>query len=59
YGAMWAAKFRTLGLTAATVLWVNHAPGLRALGATRAEFYREVRSDLSRFIRQLRCESTR
>jgi hypothetical protein len=57
YGKLWAIRFRTLGLAAATMLWVNHAPGLRALGASRAEFYREVWLELSRFLRRLRDES--
>jgi hypothetical protein len=57
HGRWWAARFRTLGLAAATMLWVNHAPALKALGATRAEFYRGVRNELSLFIRRLRRES--
>lgn len=54
YGKLWAAQFRLLGLGAATMLWINHAPALKALGATRREFYREVWHELTRFIRQLR-----
>jgi hypothetical protein len=54
YGRRWAATFRTLGLAAATMLWINHAPGFRAVGARRAEFYREVWNELSRFVRRLR-----
>jgi hypothetical protein len=46
-----------LGLGAATMLWVNHAPALEALGATRDEFYREVRRELSRFVLRLARES--
>jgi hypothetical protein len=57
YGPLWETRFRVLGLTAATVLWVNHAPGLRALGAGGKEFYREVWHELSRFVRRLRRES--
>src|SRR5439155_4684904 len=30
YGRWWEVRFRLLGLAAATMLWVNHAPGLRA-----------------------------
>jgi hypothetical protein len=59
YGALWAACFRALGFVAASVLWVSHARGLRALGATRSEFYREVGVGLSRFVRQLRREARR
>jgi hypothetical protein len=57
YGRIWEARFRLLGLAAGTMLWVNHAAALRALGAKRAEYYREVWAELSRFIRQLRRES--
>jgi hypothetical protein len=54
YGKCWEMRFRVLGFAAATMLWINHAPGLRALGATGREFYREVWQELSRFIRNLR-----
>ena len=57
YGPWWEIRFRVLGLAAASMLWVNHAPGLRALGASGTEFYREVWLELSRFIRRLRSES--
>jgi hypothetical protein len=57
YGLLWEVRFRILGLAAASMLWVNHAPGLRALGATGIEFYRDVWVELSRFIRRLRSES--
>ena len=49
--------FQLLGLANATVLWSSHGRALRALGATRAEFYREVRRELGRFTRQLRKEA--
>jgi hypothetical protein len=57
WSSVWAARFRLLGLMAATVLWVNHAPGLRAVGATGREFYREVWRELDRFIGRLRREA--
>ncbi len=57
YGVLWAVRFRGLGLAAATMLWVNHGPALRTLGATDLEFYKEVWRELSRFIRLLRRES--
>jgi hypothetical protein len=56
-GSAWAFTFRTLGLAAATMLWVNHAPGLRAVGGSRREFYREAGRELSVFIRRLRRDS--
>jgi hypothetical protein len=54
YGKLWEARFRLLGLAAASMLWINHAPGLRALGASGTEFYGEVWRELSRFVRHLR-----
>lgn len=54
YGKLWELRFRLLGLGAATMLWVNHAPALCALGATGREFYREVWLELSRFVSRLR-----
>jgi hypothetical protein len=57
YGPAWELVFRALGLAAASVLWVSHAPGLRAVGATGREFYREVWLEISRFVRRLRGES--
>jgi hypothetical protein len=56
YGRLWEARFRLLGLMAATMLWVNHAPALRAVGGSRREFYREVGRELTRFVRRLRRE---
>lgn len=59
YGVAWETQFRILGLAAATMLWINHAPALKALGATRSEFYRNIWRELSLFIRRLRKESTK
>lgn len=58
HGRLWEAYFRSLGLAAATMLWVNHAPGLCAVGASTREFYREVWQELSRFIKRLRRVSS-
>jgi hypothetical protein len=57
YGKVWELRFRTLGLAAASMLWVNHGRALKALGATRAEFFREVWMELSRFVCRLRQQS--
>jgi len=57
YGNLWERWFVALGLAAATMLWVNHASGLCALGASTREFYREVWRELARFVRRLRLES--
>jgi hypothetical protein len=59
YGWWWEARFRALGLAAGTMLWVNHAGTLEALGASRAEFYGEIGLELSRFIARLRREKLR
>ncbi len=54
YGRGWEVRFRCYGLVAATMLWINHAPGLRVVGATQVEFYREVQEELRRFVHHLR-----
>jgi hypothetical protein len=59
YGPLWEMTFRSLGFAAATMLWVNHAPGLRAIGGSGREFYRQVWLELSRFIRGLRMAVAR
>jgi hypothetical protein len=57
FGKIWEAWFFALGFSAATMLWINHAPGVCALGASTREFYREVWRELSRFVRRLRIET--
>jgi len=49
----WQAQFWGCGLAAATMLWVNHGPCLRAIGGSRAEYYQEVRLEIARFVRRL------
>jgi hypothetical protein len=56
FGNLWTGCFKTLGLAAATMLWVNHAPGLKAVGVTRRAFYRAIWRELSLFIARLRRE---
>jgi hypothetical protein len=56
YGKAWETWFRVLGVAAASMLWANHAPALKALGATTSEFYHEVWMELSRFVHHLRRE---
>jgi hypothetical protein len=56
FGRFWASRFRVLGLAAATMLWVNHAPGLKAVGGTRREFYRAIWREISLFIARLHRE---
>lgn len=52
-GWLWRLQFLLCGYGAATMLWVNHAPCLKALGGSRAEFYSEATRQMLRFIRTL------
>jgi hypothetical protein len=54
---LWQGTFRVLGFAAGTMLFINHAPCLRAVGATTAEFYREIWQEESRFLRRLQYDS--
>lgn len=56
FGWAWEGLFRLMGLSAGTVLWVNHGPALIPLGATTRQFYGEIWNDMSFFIRVLRCD---
>jgi len=51
---LWRIQFLLCGYAAGTMLWINHAPCLKAIGGTRAEFYSEITRQLNRFIRSLR-----
>jgi len=53
-GWLWRIQFLICGYAAGTMLWVNHAPCLKAIGGTRAEFYSEITRQMTRFIRSLR-----
>jgi hypothetical protein len=53
-GILWRMQFVLFGYAAGTMLWVNHAPCLKAIGGSRAEFYSEVTRQLVRFFRSLR-----
>lgn len=53
-GRLWRIQFLACGYAAGTMLWVNHAPCLKALGGTRTEFYREITGQIFHFIRSLR-----
>ena len=57
YGRVWEVWFRLMGLGAATMLYVNHAAGLKVVGGSGSEFYGEVRAELSLFIERLRSEA--
>jgi hypothetical protein len=36
------------------VLWISHAPCLKAIGGTREEYYSEITRQMTRFIRSMR-----
>jgi hypothetical protein len=51
---LWRMQFLLCGYAAGTMLWVNHAPCLKAIGGTRGEFYSEITRQMTRFVRSLR-----
>ncbi|MEI9865147.1 MAG: ferritin-like domain-containing protein [Limisphaerales bacterium] len=52
-GLWWRIQFLACGYGAGTVLWMSHAPCLKAIGGTREEFYSEITRQMTRFIRSL------
>ena len=52
-GKFWRVQFWVLGHAAATMLWVNHAPCLTAIGGSQREYYRQVRRQIGCFIASL------
>jgi hypothetical protein len=56
-GRLWRFVFRLLGFGAGTMLYLNHGCCLRTVGATTAEFYREVWQEESRFLRRLQSDA--
>ena len=52
-GWLWRSQFLACGYAAGTVLWISHAPCLKAIGGTRDEFYSEITRQMTRFIRSL------
>jgi hypothetical protein len=53
-GLLWRIQFLLFGYAAGTMLWVNHAPCLKAIGGSAGEYYLEVTQQLTRFLRSLR-----
>ena len=53
-GLLWRMQFMLFGYAAGTMLWINHASCLKAIGGTRAQYYSEITRQLTRFIRSLR-----
>jgi hypothetical protein len=52
-GWLWRIQFLVCGYAAGTVLWLSHAPCLKAIGGSRNEFYSEITRQMTRFIRLL------
>jgi hypothetical protein len=52
-GWLWQLQFFLCGYGAGTMLWLNHAPCLKAIGGTRREFYAEINRQMTRFVRSL------
>ena len=53
HGLIWALQFWLCGYGAATMLWINHGRALEAIRGSRAEYFREVAFEISRFVRRL------
>jgi len=53
-GVFWQLQFLMCGYAAGTVLWMSHAPCLKAIGGTRGEYYAEITRQMTRFLRSLR-----
>ena len=53
-GGLWQIQFLACGYAAGTVLWISHAPCLKAIGGTRVEYCSEITRQMMRFIRSLR-----
>jgi hypothetical protein len=53
-GWFWRWQFIACGYAAGTMLWINHAPCLKAIGGSRAGFYGEITRQITRFLRSLR-----
>ena len=49
-GRSWRWRFHLLGLACAAFLWLGHGRWLRAIGATRPEFFLYVRAGLRTFL---------
>jgi len=58
-GWLWRIQFLACGYAAGTVLWISHAPCLKAIGGTRGEFYSEITRQMTRFIRGLQKQTKR
>ncbi len=58
-GWLWRLQFYLCGFGAGTMLWVNHAPCLKAIGGTRGEFYSEITRQMTRFVHSLQKREKR
>lgn len=52
-GVLWRFQFLLCGYGAGTMLWINHAPCLKAIGGSRGEFYAGITRQITRFIGSL------
>jgi hypothetical protein len=53
WGHFWLTQFWLCGLAAGSVLWSSHRKCLSALGASRGEYFREIRLEIAKFVRRL------
>jgi hypothetical protein len=58
-GKWWAMQFVLCGYAAGTMLWINHGPCLKSLGATTSEFYSEITHEMRRFLKLLAMRQAR
>ncbi len=58
-GWFWRIQFLACGYAAGTVLWISHAPCLKAIGGTRGEFNSKITRQIMRFIRSLQKTARR
>jgi len=49
-GLLWRTQFLVCGYAAGTMLWINHASGIKAIGGKTFEFYSEITKQMTRFI---------
>ncbi len=58
-GLFWRTQFFACGYAAGTVLWISHAPCLKAIGGTRGTFYSEITRQMTRFVHSLQKREKR
>lgn len=53
FGPLWAGLFKLMGITAGTMLCVNHGKAIRSIGGENSEFYKEISKAIDYFITTL------